>query len=96
MEGQVYQVYSEQRKKREFQNTTKQLEVFASTKDAKQAKLLAPLFKDLTIPTVPRPVMGKSEKSGKQDAEGKDIMESGEFDKYVFNEKIKMWIKEES
>ena len=96
MKGNVYQVYSEQRKKREFQNTTKQLKVFASTNYSKQAKLLAPLFKDLTKPTVPKPVKGKTEPSGKTDSEGNAILIEGEFDKQVFSERIKMWIKEEA
>ena len=51
---------------------------------------MAPLFKDLSPPIFPQPVL----KLTGQDSSGNSI-ETG-FDKEVYNERIKLWIKEEN
>ena len=93
MDGHVFQVHSEQRKKRRFELTMKQLSVFVSTNYNAQAKYLAPLFHDLSVLSIPRPVLTKT-----KDSKGNEVVkeESTDFDKTVFAEKVKMWIKDES
>ena len=97
MEGHVFQVHSEQRRKRQFELTLRQLQVFVSTKFNKQAKYLAPLFDDLSLPVVPKPTLPTYEVIEK-DKDGNDVVveKSTDFEKAVFSEKVKMWIKEEA
>ena len=82
MDSHVFQVYCEQHRKRLFELTLKQLQVFASIKFNKYAQYLAPLFKDLSPPIVPQSVL----KMTGQGSSGNSI--EPEFDKEVYIEKI--------
>ena len=90
MDAHVLQVHCEQRRKRQFELTLKQLQVFAPVKFNKHAQYLAPLFKDLSPPIVPQPVL----KTTGQDSSGNSF--ETQFDTEVYKEKIKLWIKEEN
>ena len=97
MDRHVFQVHSEQRKKRQFDVTMKQLSVFVSTNYTAQAKHLAPLFRDLSPPSIPKPKMGTTKTKYKDTTEIELVKEeTTDFDKTVFAEKVKIWIKEEA
>lgn len=69
MYGKVFQVHSEQRKKGQFEDSLRALELYASKYHKSDAEHLIPLFKELKKPTVEQPdeikalIAGKTVKS---------------------------------
>ena len=56
MNGHVFQIHSEQRKKNQFNDTMDALKTYASQKYVKHIDYLTPLFVDLSVPEIRRPV----------------------------------------
>ena len=56
MNGHVFQIHSEQRKKNQFNDTMDVLKTYTSQKYVKHIDYLTPLFVDLLVPEIPRPV----------------------------------------
>jgi hypothetical protein len=92
MNGHVFQVHAEQTKRGQFQETLDMLKIYASTAYKKDITALNPLFSKLTEPRVPEPEEPK-EVIIKTEG-GKEICGITKFSETVYNERVKMYIKE--
>ena len=96
MNGHVFQMLSEQKEKNQFNDALDELETFASTKCVKQIDYLTPLFAELTLPTVPKPVLlaAKKIKVKLEDGSVKEIDDAEPFEVESFRCKVKSYSKE--
>ena len=83
MNGKVFHTHAEQKKTSEFNDTLKELKVFASNKYVKHIDYLNITFKDFSEPTVKKPGLG-----------GKKMGELDVYEKTEFEHKVKVYAKE--
>ena len=94
MNSNVFQTHAEQKKRGQFQDTMDALKVYSSTTFRKDINHLTKLFTELKTPEVPKPpdpVMIEQ-----TDDTGKTKTVITQFSQTVFQEQVKMWIKDES
>ena len=94
MNGHVFQVHAEQKKRGQFQDTLDALKVYASTAYRKDINHLTRLFSELKTPEVPRPE--EPVKIEQKDSDGNIKTVITKFSETVFQERVKLWIKDES
>ena len=94
MNGNVFQTHAEQKKRGQFQDTMDALKVYSSTTFRKDINHLTKLFTELKKPEVPRPPDPVT--TEQTDDTGKTKQVITQFSQTVFQEQVKMWIKDES
>ena len=101
MNGHVFQIHSEQKKKGQFQDTIDALKVYASLKYyTRDIKFITPLFRDLEEPFVPEPeepiaVAQKDAKGANiKSKDGQTVQTVSKFADMVFQEQVKQWIND--
>ena len=94
MNGNVFQTHAEQKKRGQFQDTMDALKVYSSTTFRKDINHLTKLFTELKKPEVPRPPDPVTIEQ--VDDTGKKKQVITQFSQTVFQEQVKMWIKDES
>ena len=95
MNGRVFQVHSEQRKKGQFEETLRALELYASKNHKPDTEYLIPLFKRLEEPTVPKPQAAKDlAAQNVKVEEGEEPPARSDWDELVLKEEAKQYISE--
>lgn len=96
MQGHVFQMHGEQRKRGQFADTLEQLQNYTSSHFKKDMKALNCLFTDLTKPTISAP---KQPKKGEEiiGADGKPTgkFKMSYFEQKLYDVRITMYVKEE-
>ena len=94
MNGHVFQTHVKQKKRGQFQDTLDALKVYASTTYHKDINHLTILFSELKTPEVAQPL--ELVKIKRKDTDGKISTVITKFSEIVFQEQVKLWIKETS
>jgi len=88
---------SEQHKNSQFQDTTDQLKIYASSHFVRDIKYLKILFDNLERPAIPKPKPPGTEViKTEDDDEGFDVIKPtpDKFAETLYNEEIKQWFKD--
>ena len=100
MNGNIFQIHSEQQKKGQFQETMDALKVYASITYKKDINYLTPLFTNLEEPQVDQPdkptptVQVKDEKGQNLIEDGKPVMVTTRFEDMLFQEQVKQYMRD--
>ena len=95
MNGKVFQTHSEQKKTEQCNDTLKELKVFASNEYVKHIDILNPIFKDLSEPTIEKPVLDAKEITVVMpDGTKKEIKDADPFELASFEHKVKQYTKD--
>ena len=92
MDGDMFQVCGERRRKWKFQDTLDKLYVYASVTFTQYAYASTPLFEALDEPQIERPK--EPEKTTWKDEDGNNITYVVDVDPRIYNEKVKQYVKD--
>ena len=98
MNGHVFQVHSEQKRKGQFEETLRALELYASKIYKNDMVHLTALFKDLVAPILNEPIPPEGKRIVKtKDQQGNDVEEKflTEGQKLMYTERLKKFVNQE-
>lgn len=95
MNGNVFQLHSERRKKGQLQETLDALKTLASTEFKQEIRYLEPFFQELTSPRVPLPIKPEPEEFPDPKDATKTIMAINPVKQDIYKEEIKAFVIKE-
>lgn len=95
MNGHVFQLHSERRKKGQFQDTLDALKTLAATEFKSEIRYLEPLFRELTDPIIPLPIKPEKETMVDPSDGTKTILTTDPVKEDIYKAQIQTYVKKE-